>query len=292
MQNSFSIPAMSDQPVNDWHLMIGKVASLYDISVQTLRHYDKIGLFQPDITNPDTGYRYYTVPQLQKLELILFLRRLNLSLSEIQDAVNILDHSGSFQEVLSAQDQALEAKMQELSQLRSQIRGLLALPETSSHGMNRVTIQECTPPRHFLVKSIPPLSVHTDNFPLKLMTLRKELLGSLSAIQTEYSFGATVSRAGFSNTGRLCYNSIFLDPGLYGGKAPSEAMEVPEGFYATIRFDRTQTQPETAYHMLTEFLTLHNFRSDDTIWELGVDASFSSISKISTLTELQVRIHM
>jgi len=292
MQNDFTIPAMSDQPVNDWHLMIGKVASLYDISVQTLRHYDKTGLFQPDVINPETGYRYYTVPQLQKLELILFLRRLNLSLSDIQDAVNILDHSGSFQEVLSAQDRALEAKMQELSQLRSQIRGLLELPEPSSQRMNRVTIQECAPQRHFLVKPITPLPVHTDNFPLKLMTLRKELLGSLSAIQTEYCFGATVSCSGFTNTGRLCYNSIFLDPGLYGGKAPSEATEVPEGFYATIRFDRTQTQPETAYRMLTEFLKEHNFRSDDTIWELGVDASFSSISKISRLTELQVRILM
>lgn len=292
MENNFSIPAMSDQPVNDWHLMIGKVASLYDISVQTLRHYDKIGLFQPDIINPDTSYRYYTVPQLQKLELILFLRRLNLSLAEIQEAVNILDHSGSFQEVLLAQDRSLEAKIQELSQLRSQIRGLLELPEIPSQGMNRVTIQECTPPRHLLVKSISPLSVHTENFPLKLMTLRKELLGSLSAIQTEYTFGATVSRSGFSRTGNLCYNTIFLDPGLYGGKMPQEAFEVPEGFYATIRFDRTKTQPEAAYTMLTGFLERHNFQSDDTIWELGMDASFSSISKISRLTELQVRILM
>ena len=55
-------------PENHPQLMIGKVASLYDITVQTLRHYDKIGLFRPEVINPETGYRYYSVLQLRKLE--------------------------------------------------------------------------------------------------------------------------------------------------------------------------------------------------------------------------------
>ena len=42
----------AEQPVK---LMIGKVASLYDISVQTLRHYDKIGLFRPEVVSEETG---------------------------------------------------------------------------------------------------------------------------------------------------------------------------------------------------------------------------------------------
>ena len=36
-------PEIERPPENHIQLMIGKVASLYGITVQTLRHYDKIG---------------------------------------------------------------------------------------------------------------------------------------------------------------------------------------------------------------------------------------------------------
>lgn len=286
------IPKMDAVPVDTTRFMIGKVASLYDISVQTLRHYDKIGLFQPSVTNPETGYRYYTVTQLQTLELILFLRRLGLSLAEIQAAVSALDEGGSLQEVLLMQDRALEQRVRELERMRGQIQGLLKLPETSHAALGQVCIREFTPPRHFIYREIKPLPMHQANFPKSLLEHRKALLGTMDSIQTEYSFGATVSRTGFRDSGWLCYSGILLDPGFYGAKPPEEAREIPAGFYATLRFDRQQTQPETAYGILTDFLERHHFRSEDMILELGLDPSFSSISRISRITELQVRIYL
>ena len=71
-------PVIDRPPENHIQLMIGKVASLYGITVQTLRHYDKIGLFRPEVINPDTGYRYYSLEQLRHLEYILFLRRASI----------------------------------------------------------------------------------------------------------------------------------------------------------------------------------------------------------------------
>jgi len=292
MKETRKIPTMDAIPIDTTRFMIGKVASLYDISVQTLRHYDKIGLFRPSITNPDTGYRYYTVTQLQTLELILFLRRLGLSLAEIQSAVSMLEQGGSLQEVLSEQDQALEQKIGELERMRGQILGLLQLPEASSAALDQVCIREFAPPRHFIYREIKPLPMHQANFPRSLLEHRKALLGTMDSIQTEYSFGATVSRSGFSDTGWLCYSGILLDPGFYGAKPPAGAREIPAGFYATLRFDRQETQPETAYSILTEFLDRHHFRSEDMILELGLDPSFSSISRISRITELQVQIYL
>ena len=292
MKHKYQAPPFDSIPVNNTHLMIGKVASLYDISVQTLRHYDKIGLFRPDLVNEETGYRYYTIPRLQTLELILFLRRLDLSLAEIQEAVEMLEQGGSLQEVLLAQSGALERKIQELQGLQGQIQGLLHMPEVAEAALGQVCIREFSPPRHLLYREIKPLPMHRDNFPAILMEHRKELLGTLPAIQTEYSFGATVSRSAFRETGVLSYSGIFLDPGLFGGKAPRQAREIPSGFYATIRFDRHEMAPEVAYDILAEFLETHNFRSEDMILELALDPSFSSISKISRLTELQVQIYL
>ena len=51
-------------------LKIGEVARLNRISTDTLRYYDKIGLFRPQFVEPN-GYRCYTARHLLDLDLIL-----------------------------------------------------------------------------------------------------------------------------------------------------------------------------------------------------------------------------
>lgn len=55
------------------------------VTVKTLRHYETIGLLLPDEVDDWTGYRYYNVEQMQKLNSILNLRSLGFSLEEIKD---------------------------------------------------------------------------------------------------------------------------------------------------------------------------------------------------------------
>lgn len=282
-----------DRPPEDHpRLMIGKVASLYDITVQTLRHYDKIGLFQPELVNPETGYRYYSVVQLRKLEYILFLRQLNFSLPEIQQVMKEYQAGGSFSDTLVERRAALDRQIGELKSLQERIDVLLQIPEKQSAPENTVHIQHFDPPRMFLYRAIKPLPVDHPDFPRRLMTQRKALLGPLPPIQTQYSFSASVSLSDFRKTGSLRYTGIFLDPGLYGSMPLPGAMELPAGFYATIRFNRNNTRPEDAYKKLSDFLKEHHFRSDDMVVECALDPSFASISRLSEETELQVRIYM
>ena len=46
---------------------IGDVAGLFNLSTGTLRHYETLGLITPEYTDPDTGYRYYSVRQFEPL---------------------------------------------------------------------------------------------------------------------------------------------------------------------------------------------------------------------------------
>ncbi|MDO4280157.1 MAG: MerR family transcriptional regulator [Peptococcaceae bacterium] len=62
---------------------IGQFAKLHEINKKTLMWYDDIGLLKPAIVK-DNGYRYYSYAQSAKLEVILLLRDLNVSLAEIQ----------------------------------------------------------------------------------------------------------------------------------------------------------------------------------------------------------------
>ena len=62
---------------------IGEFARINKVSVKTLRHYDNIGLLQPEKINSFTGYRYYSADQMPKLNRILSLKDIGFSLEDI-----------------------------------------------------------------------------------------------------------------------------------------------------------------------------------------------------------------
>lgn len=62
---------------------IGEFAQMGQVSVRTLRHYDELGLLKPLEIDRFSGYRYYSTSQLPRLNRILALKDLGLSLEEI-----------------------------------------------------------------------------------------------------------------------------------------------------------------------------------------------------------------
>ena len=58
-------------------LKIGAFSQLMQVSVKTLRFYEQKGLLQPHEVAEWTGYRFYSVDQMQKLNAIREFRRLN-----------------------------------------------------------------------------------------------------------------------------------------------------------------------------------------------------------------------
>ena len=64
-------------------LKIGDFSQMMQVTVKTLRHYEQKGLLKPDEVDEWTGYRYYTVEQMQRLNNIRKLQQLGFSLDEI-----------------------------------------------------------------------------------------------------------------------------------------------------------------------------------------------------------------
>jgi DNA-binding transcriptional MerR regulator len=62
---------------------IGEFAQIAQVSSRQLRHYDQLGLLRPDHTDPRSGYRYYSIRRLPRLNRILALKELGLSLEQI-----------------------------------------------------------------------------------------------------------------------------------------------------------------------------------------------------------------
>src|SRR5581483_12201039 len=64
-------------------LRVGELARRTGLTVRTLHHYDAIGLLAPSLRTP-AGHRLYTAADVARLQQIVSLRRLGLSLAEIR----------------------------------------------------------------------------------------------------------------------------------------------------------------------------------------------------------------
>lgn len=65
-------------------LSIGEFSKICRVSAKALRYYAEIGLLLPDEINPENGYRYYSIEQLETMLLINRLKSYNFSLEEIK----------------------------------------------------------------------------------------------------------------------------------------------------------------------------------------------------------------
>ncbi|CAK7025770.1 MAG: hypothetical protein PEGG_01064 [Paraeggerthella hongkongensis] len=69
-------------------LSIGEVAHLKGVGVKALRYYERIGVLRPAYVNPDTGYRYYALRQMNELDVIVSCVQLGVPLKELADYVS------------------------------------------------------------------------------------------------------------------------------------------------------------------------------------------------------------
>ena len=76
---------------------IGEFSRIGRVTPRQLRHYEELGLFKPKRIDPETGYRYYSALQLPRLNRILALKELGLTLTQI---LRLLDENISAEEIL------------------------------------------------------------------------------------------------------------------------------------------------------------------------------------------------
>lgn len=63
---------------------IGQLSKLFNVKISALRYYDEIGLLKPAKINHQTNYRYYSTEQFERLNVINYLRALDLPVESIK----------------------------------------------------------------------------------------------------------------------------------------------------------------------------------------------------------------
>ena len=104
-------------------LQIGTFSKICQVSIKTMRHYDKIGLLSPAEVDCSSGYRYYRLEQIDTMNYIQRLKRYGFSLEEIQKIISFSDATE-----ISAAFRRQREKIRQQQQERSRI-----LDELQSH---------------------------------------------------------------------------------------------------------------------------------------------------------------
>jgi DNA-binding transcriptional MerR regulator len=128
---------------------IGEFSRIGSVTIDTLRHYDALGLLKPAKVDPFTGYRYYTAKQLQPLNRIIALKEVGFSLEEIARILRDNPTTDESRGMLKAQLALAESAI-ETAQLRRE--RILAR-------LNYLNLEENMPAYEVTLKSVDALTV-------------------------------------------------------------------------------------------------------------------------------------
>jgi effector-binding domain-containing protein len=127
-------------------IRIGDFSKMSQVSIKTLRYYDEMGLFKPSNIDRFTGYRYYSASQLPRLNRILALKDLGLSLDQI---AQVLDEGVSSEQLRGM----LRLKRAELQQHIAGEQARLARVEAR---LNSIDMEDSMQDYDVVIKQVEP----------------------------------------------------------------------------------------------------------------------------------------
>ncbi|WP_414053962.1 MerR family transcriptional regulator [Macrococcus equi] len=120
-------------------MKIKKVAQIANISIRTLHHYDEIGLLVPN--KDENGYRRYSEADLDRLQLILFYRAIDMPLKEIKETLqenkSDIDKLMAHRQKLLLKQKQIDTMIQLINQtIHSKKEGIKMTNEEKFKGFN------------------------------------------------------------------------------------------------------------------------------------------------------------
>lgn len=131
-------------------MKIGEVAELTGLTIRTLRYYDQINLFSPSVYT-DVGHRLYNKSDLFRLQQILSLKYIGLSLEDIQKYLS--NDNYNVVEILNIQVQRLKDDIQIQQNLLNELTNI----QLAFHNKRGISIDE-------LIKLLEVMKMNRENY--------------------------------------------------------------------------------------------------------------------------------
>lgn len=272
---------------------IGEFSKIAQVSGRQLRHYDQLGLLKPAHIDPESGYRYYTAKQLPRLNRILALKELGLTLEQIarylNEEVSVDELRGMLELKRSQIEQTLQEEITRLRYIESRIEQI----ELDGH------IGDCD----VVIKHIPAQKI------LSVREICPQLVdGRQLVLEMQRVIPAQVGQHALGHMLGIIYSDTFeredidLEIGYLLVDTPSrEQVLLPDGRYMTIHeLPEVETMltvtrlgiPENghgAYSSLGIWAEEHGYRFSGEMREVFIQVPIPGQEE-DTVTEIQVPI--
>lgn len=118
--------------------LIGYVSRILNISKDTLRYYDKLGIVSPK-KDASNSYRYYTLEDLLALSYVLIFKDLEIPLEEIKQLIqhNTLD---DFKHLLDKQELLIDTRIAKLIALKNKVSTYKSYIETTQACLGQIQL--------------------------------------------------------------------------------------------------------------------------------------------------------
>jgi Predicted transcriptional regulators len=101
-------------------LTINELAKIVNISPDTIRYYNNIGIFK-ESGKHENGYRYFTIEKIEEIRLVIYLRHLGVSLKKIEKHLTNRNIN-KYEEILQNQLNETKTKIDHFQNLEKRLR--------------------------------------------------------------------------------------------------------------------------------------------------------------------------
>ena len=219
-------------------LSIGKMAEINGVTIPTLRLYDKNGLLKPAYIDPDSSYRYYTLQQTARLDIIAYMKELGMSLGEIRSVLQKEDIA-LIAGILARKNEQLHEQMRRLKERHDAVERAISQIEryrkspltgtTSLEYIDRRYIWSIPCPENFYEKD-------RNSYEETVMALRRELINAGVQQVHSYNLGTTILQKNFEE-GRFVADRVFIFSDKHILEHPGTVSAVESGMFACIYLD-------------------------------------------------------
>ncbi|WP_433358357.1 MerR family transcriptional regulator [Micromonospora saelicesensis] len=270
---------------------IGDFARLGRVSVRMLRHYDSIGLLPPASVDPHTGYRFYRADQLRRLNRVIALKELGLTLEQVRaivdDAVDVAELRGMLRLRRSQLAEQLAADTARLTAVEARLRMIESEGRMTTQD---VVLKEIASVRVAELTAVAPSYQGEDIGPV-IQPLYPELFRRLDAAGITPT-GPAVAWYEPADPGG---DAVVVHAGVLVDAAPSAALDVtvrdlPELRHAaTIIHHGAMDDVEPSMQALARWIEENGYRTDGFAREVYLDYCPETPEK--GVTELQVAVY-
>lgn len=221
---------------------IGEISKIKHVTIKALRFYDKVGLLKPAYVDQETGYRYYSSDQLFQVEMIMYLRRLNVSVADIKF---LFEHSElpawneTFEMLQTAMEEKLISLKQDVLKLRKfqeHISSIEKIQDLDGFYLRRMEERK--------ILSVPCTSPPSSHEAVSQFQGMYQEIASENQVTT-YQSGSLFS-CEFPYQ-ELVRTDIFLDINSVYQQPPIHSRVLPAGVYLSLNHRYTDFEDDKAY---------------------------------------------